>query len=207
MHIWHHKKGSFEGDISTVYGFNSHTVEPAIWIRPNQCRKRFAKSLIHNSELLKLKQKKQFAMIKTRKIAVFTMVILAVLGSVFIIAWIEMLRPKYPADYGAMLWEGISITDVQFGSECMTIIVTNLPPEYCSVTVKITDVTVSNLNKNISAMIPVNETIPVDSQHSFRISYEWSFGSTYNLVLHSTRDGAFNFTVVAPAYTKQMEVI
>jgi hypothetical protein len=54
-------------------------------------------------------------MIKIRKLAVFTMVILAVLGSVFIVAWIEQLRPKYPADYGAMLWEGISITDVQFG--------------------------------------------------------------------------------------------
>jgi len=146
-------------------------------------------------------------MIKTRKLAVFTMVILAVLGSVFIVAWIEQLRPKYPADYGAMLWEGISITDVQFGSDCLIIFVTNLPPEYCTVTVKITDVTVSNLNKSTSFMIPVNETIPVDSQRSFTISYEWTFGYTYKLVLHSTRDGAFNFTAVAPTYSKQVEVI
>lgn len=146
-------------------------------------------------------------MTKTRRIAVFTMVILAVLGSVFIIAWIEMLRPKYPADYGAMLWEGISITDVQFGSDCLNIIVTNPPPEYCTVTVKITNVTITNVNKNTLVMISVNETIPVDTQRSIRISYEWTWGSTYKIVLNSARGSIFNSTAVAPVYTKQVEVI
>ena len=146
-------------------------------------------------------------MTRTRKLAVFTMVILAVVGSVFIISWIEQLRPKYPVDYGAMLWEGISITDVQFGSECMIILVTNLPPEYCTVTVKIINVKVSDVNQNTSVIIPVNATIPVDSQRSIRISYEWTFGSTYNLLLNSARESAFNFTAVAPHYTKQVQVI
>jgi len=146
-------------------------------------------------------------MTKTRKIAAITMVILAVMGSVFFLAWIEELRPKYPIDYGGMLTEYIIITDVQFGTDSLTINVTNPPPEYCTSTVKITKVTVSNLNQSISINIPANETIQVDTQRSIRISYEWTFGSTYNIMLISARECTFNFTVVAPPYSKQVEVI
>lgn len=146
-------------------------------------------------------------MTMTKNVAGFTIVILAVVGSVFIITWIEQLRPKYPIDYGAMLWEGISITDVHFGSNSLTIIVTNLPPKYCTVTVKITNVTVSNINQNKSVMIPANQTIPVDKQSSIRIGYEWTYGSVYNLVLNSARGCAFNYTAVAPTYINHLEVI
>ena len=146
-------------------------------------------------------------MTKNRKLAAITMVILAVLGSVFFLAWIEILRPKYPADYGAMLVEYIIITDVQFRTESLTINVTNPPPEYCTSTVKITKVTVNNLNQNTSVNIPANETIQVDTQRSIRINYEWTFGSAYNIMLISTRESTFNFTAVAPPYSKQVEVI
>jgi hypothetical protein len=54
-----------------------------------------------------------------RNVPVVTLVILAVVGSAFVLVWIEQLRPKYPADYGAMLTEWINITDVQFGSGCL----------------------------------------------------------------------------------------
>jgi hypothetical protein len=146
-------------------------------------------------------------MTRTRNVFLVTLVVLAVVCSALFLAWMEQLQPKYPADYGAMLWEGISITDVQFGSGCLRILVTNPPPEYCTVPVKITSVTISNLNKNTSVTIPVNETIPVGTQREIRINYEWTFRSTYNIVLNSARGCTFNCSAVAPPYTNHVEVI
>ena len=142
-----------------------------------------------------------------RNVPVVTLVILAVVGSAFVLVWIEQLRPKYPADYGAMLTEWINITDVQFGSGCLWIFVANPPPEYCTVPVEITNVMVNNLNKNTSVTIPVNETIPVGTQREIRINYEWAFRSTYNIVLNSARGCTFDCSAVAPPYTNHVEVI
>ena len=134
-----------------------------------------------------------------RRVAIVTSVaVLAFVGLLAILsAWMGALSVGVP------MWEDLTITDVQFSENLVTVTVKNQGRGGCDVTiteVMVSDeVRVSDSNHTLLNKVPMSIPIQMGEQHSISVGCEWISCEAYQVRLTSARGNNWAFRyAVAP---------
>jgi hypothetical protein len=119
-------------------------------------------------------------------ILVITVIVFAVIGILLTLAWM------YPLTVPIMTRENLSITNVQFDTNCLTLSVKNI----CEYQTTISEVLIDQTS--LLHTFPVSEQISAYGQASIRISFNWSSGFTYQVGVATARGNHFYYTAIAP---------
>jgi hypothetical protein len=127
-------------------------------------------------------------------VLVITVVVFAVIGTLLTLAWM------YPLTVPIMARENLSITDVQFDANYLTLSVKNI----CEYPTTISEVLINQTST--SHTFPVSEQISAYGQASIRISFNWSSGSTYQVGVETAKGNHFYYIAVAPYSAQEKHV-
>ena len=119
-------------------------------------------------------------------ILVITVVVFAVIGTLLTLAWM------HPLTVPIMARENLSITDVQFDVNYLTLSVKNI----CEYPTTISEVLINQTSTSLT--FPMSEQISAYGQTSIKISFNWSSGSTYQVGVETTRGNHLYYTAIAP---------
>lgn len=119
-------------------------------------------------------------------ILVITVVVFAVIGTLLTVAWM------HPLTVPIMAHENLSITDVQFDTNCLTLSINNI----CEYPTTISEVLINQTSTSLT--FPMSEQISAYGQASIRISFNWSSGSTYKVGVATAKGNHFYHTDIAP---------
>jgi hypothetical protein len=120
-------------------------------------------------------------------------------GLLFLSAWMGSVAPS-----GLMMMEYLAVKHVQFSEDLMTVTAKN----YGRGPINIGEVKVSETPEPFTIegyltlpfdTVPVEEQIEAGEQSSITISYEWTPGTFYQVVLVSLKGNPFGYNAVAPA--------
>jgi hypothetical protein len=140
--------------------------------------------------------KKKHGLSTNRLVLVTLSVVIAVLA---VFGTISMMTPEL---WTGMYTEHLSITDVQFSEDFLTITVksTGLDPPPPKNVATVTEVMVQPLNTTVTlCKVPMSIPIHTGEQASICLGYDWISGAAYQIIVTSERGNSWLFQcAVAP---------